>query len=212
MISKLQLKVLVLLLCYFSIGANSAHAFEWRERLTFSVGLGLGDTNISKDVNVQDTVQSASRSESPGLLQFAVEADISTKWTLAFRHNRGVRLSPFSSGISFTGLVVRRYFTEKRPYLPPKNAKDSVTLMNWAPYVGLGSGIAVANTTRERDVVADVDSSGFYMGIHIGADYHMFPQFIFRPEIVYSTTLMDDSAQPATISEVGLMINLLFKI
>jgi len=99
-----------------------------------------------------------------------------------------------------------------KPYLSPKTVKNSVTMRNWAPYFGVGSGLAVANTSREREVVANVSSSGFFMGIHLGVDYHKYKNFILRPEIIYSTTLLDDTEQPATISEMGLMLSMVFRI
>jgi hypothetical protein len=50
------------------------------------------------------------------------------------------------------------------------------------------------------------------MAIHLGADYQMFSNFIFRPEVIYGTSLFDDTDQPATITQMGAVLNLMFKL
>lgn len=207
----MQLKNFLLLLA-ITLVAAPAEAFSWREKLTFSFGGGLGDSSISKQVLVQDTFQDAKRSEAPGLVLLGVETTIRKNMTVGLRHTRGLKLSPFSTGVSFTGLYFNYYFLNPKPYLPPNTSKNSVTMMNWAPFVGVSSGLAVANTSREREVVANVSSSGFYMGINLGVDYHMYRRLILRPQIIYSTSLMDDTQHPATITEMGLMLSLIFRI
>lgn len=212
MISKQLLKILCLFSTLSFVFISKSFANEWIDQFTFGGGLGVGFTDIAKDVSIEGTTQNAKRGESPLVAQFLIEYDLNSKWTLGLRHSRGARLSPFSTGIGFTGLVVRRYFSNKRPYLPSKRAKDRVTVMNWAPFLGLSTGFAVANTEREREVIANVDSSGFFIGVHLGVDYHMFANFIFRPELIYATTLFDATEQPATISQMGLVLNVMFKL
>ncbi len=203
--------IYLVLLLILSFNSN-AFADGWLDKITFGVGTGLGLTEIQKDVFIEDTVQNAKRSESPLTFQVMLEIDLSSKWTLGLRHSRGARLSPFSSGIGFTGIIGRRYFKSVRPYLTSSRQKDRVVFMDWAPFVGISSGFAVADTSRERDVVNIVSSSGFFMALHLGADYQMFSNFIFRPEIIYGTSLFDDTDQPATITQIGAFINLMFKL
>jgi len=212
MILKLLLKIFTFAFVCNSLLFSQALASSVLDQLTFGVGVGVGLTELAKDVLIEDTIQNANRSESPLVFQFLVEYDLNPKWTIGLKHSRGARLSPFSSGIGFTGLLGKFYFMKSRPYLSSPRTKERVTLMGWAPFVGLSSGFAVANTEREREVLSDIDSSGFYVALHAGVDYQMFTNYIFRPELIYATTLFDDTDQPATISQLGVVINLMFKL
>lgn len=210
-ILKLPHKVRIALSFLILFFASTSEAVSFRKDLAYSISGGLGDYTINKDVFIQDTVQKATRSESPGVLQLSVELNLNDKMSLALRHSRGFRIGPFSTGVSFTGLVYRYYFGRK-PYLSSPEESNSVTFMNWALFVGGGAGYANANTSREREILKDISSSGMYFGFHVGADYHMYSNFIFRPEIVYSTTLFDDTEQPAKISEMALILGIVFKL
>ena len=209
----MQLKSVVLIFITVLI-SSEAMAESWLDDFTYGFGVGFGATGISEEVfnNTRTEKVSASRSEGPAMLSLSMEKALSSRSTLALAHRRGLRLGPLSAGVGFTGLIYRRYFLRNPSYLVREDAVESFSSRTWAPYLGFGGGFAQGSIFREDDAVPVVKSSGFYLGIHVGADYHLYKTLILRPEVFASTTLMDSSETPATTNEFGLIVNLLFRL
>lgn len=180
--------------------------------LVYGGFIGFGGSGIEKTVVIEGTKYDLARSESPGMMGISAEAFISNKWSLAFSHRRGFRLGPFSTGAFFTGAIARRYFYNPPPFIPSTKLQNAITMQTWAPYIGLGSGIAHASTVREGDVISKVSSSAVYVGIHIGFDYQISPNLILRPEIFTSSSFMDVTETPATLEEFGVVCGFHFRL
>lgn len=191
---------------------NNALALRLKPDFVYGGTFGFGGSGIDKTVVVENQNFDVSRAETPGMLGLSIETFISKNYSLALSHRRGFRLGPFSSGVSFSGLILRRYFYNPPPIIPDKNLPSSVTIQTWAPFIGLGTGLAQATTERETDVVKVVKSSQVYFGIHIGFDYQISPNLILRPEIFTSSSFIDVSSTPATIEEFGLVCGFHFKL
>ncbi len=191
---------------------NEAHALRFKPDFIYGGMIGYGGSGIDKEVIVETQTFDLSRAETPGMLGVSIETFIATKYSLAFSHRRGFRLGPFSSGVSFSGLILRRYFYNSPPIIPTGGLGSAITVQTWAPFIGLGTGLAIAKTKRETDVIQDVTSSQIYMGVHIGFDYQISPNLILRPEIFTSSSIVDVSDTPATLEEFGVVCGFHFRL
>lgn len=208
----LQLKNLALVILFCFPLVQRAEALNLKDDLMYGVFTGLGGTGVSEDImtTAGDTLTN-DRSEEPLVFGFSVETHINEKWTLALSHRRGVKMGPFRSGVGFTGLTVRRYFLRPSSYLPPKDSVNTATIQRWAPYIGLGGGIAIGSIKRD-EVGGGAKGSGVFFGIDIGVDYPLYPKLILRPRLFTSATFMDDSATPAVLQELGIGCSFIFRI
>ena len=185
-------------------------------------GMGYGGTGI---VQTQSTSSSSStttpststgtikRSEGPGVFTLGVEKITGERYTLALDYTRGFRLGPFSSGVTFAGVSVRRYFSP----VPWGSAETKgqttvfVKRLNW--YVGLGAGVATGTIIREGDVVPSVTASGVYVGFRGGADIPLNPHgFGIRPELMMSGTFSAALPNPSTLSLFSLGCQVYFQL
>ncbi len=201
--------VFFILQCLF---VHEASAFKFKPDFLYGGQFGYGGSGIDKEVIVQNQKFDVSRAETPGMMGLSVETFVARNYTLALSHRRGFRLGPFSSGVSFTGLILRRYFMNSPPIIPDSKLSSAVTIQTWAPFVGLGTGLAMATTERDTDVVKTVTSNQVYIGLHVGFDYQISPNLILRPEIFTSASFIDVSDTPATIEEFGVVCGFHFKL
>lgn len=214
--SKLQLNKIIpaLLLLFLSqwISPKSAEAFSWKHDLVYGVMGGFGGSGVDKKIdNNSGGSVTERRSEQPGMFGLSVEGFIRDQWSLAISHRRGFKLGPFSTKVSFTGVIARRYFG-RAPFIPSTKLKNSAVVMRrWAPFVGLGTGIATGTVVRENILNESISGSGVYVGVHVGADYHLRPNLILRPEFFTSSTFMNDSSEPTTLQEFGLVCGFHFR-
>jgi hypothetical protein len=192
--------------------SNPAHALRFKPDFIYGGMFGYGGSGIEKTVIVENSNFDLSRAETPGMFGVSIETFIAPKYSLALGHRRGFRLGPFSSGVSFTGFTLRRYFYNSPPIIPHSKLGSSITMQTWAPFIGLGTGLAVAKTERETDVIPNVTSSQIYFGIHIGFDYQISPNLILRPEIFTSSSVIDVSDTPATLEEFGVVCGFHFRL
>lgn len=198
-----------LLQCLF---INSANALRLEPDFIYGISFGYGGSGLDKTVIVENQKFDLSRAESPGMIGLSIETFIADQYSLGFSHRRGFRLGPFSSGVSFTGFILRRYFYNAAPILHNKRLATAITVQRWAPFVGLGTGLAMADTLRDGDVIANVDASAVYAGFHVGFDYQISPGLILRPEIFTSSSLVDVSKTPAKIEEFGVVCGFHFRL
>lgn len=217
----LQLKKILKILCTISVlyGLNflaveEASALDLTSNYVYGFSIGLGGSGIDQTVIKDDGSKiDASSSESPGMMGISIEKFINNKWSLAISHRRGFKFGPFSHGVGFTGVIARRYFLRPATFLPNPKLENSVTLQSWVPFAGFGGGVASGSITREKaDAIPDVDSSGIFMGVHLGVDYHLYTNMILRPEFFTSATFMNNSKTPAVVKEYGLIVGFHFKL
>ncbi len=183
-----------------------ANAAKW------SLGVlgGFGGAGMVKGVTVEDTSMEVERSEGPAVVGISVETLLSDRWNFSIDHRRGVRLGPFSSGVGFTGVNWRWYFL--RGGLAPigKEKESYIYRRAWSPFAGVSVGIANGTINREEDIVSNVSTSGMYVGTRFGVDYLYKKWLLLRPEITYSTTLMNASTVPSSMSEFSINLGCVF--
>ncbi len=169
---------------------------------------GFGGQGIKKNVVVEDQVVTTERSEGPLVLGLSLERLVNERWALAIEHRRGWRIAPLSSGVGFTGLSGRWYYLRDASTLVNANATNYALLRTWSPYVGGAMGFAQGTIKRERNPVPSTSSSGFYVGIKLGLDYHYRRDLLLRPEINYSLTPLGTPETSGEMSEFSLGLTL----
>jgi hypothetical protein len=187
------------------LNGSPAKASSW----TVGVFAGFGGQGIKKNAIVEDDqVAEASRSEGPMVLGLSLEKLLSDRWGLAIEHRRGFRIAPLSSGVSFTGVSGRWYYLRNASTLVDADATNYILLRTWSPYVGGAAGFAQGTIKRERNPVPVTSSSGFYVGIKVGLDYHYKPNLLLRPELNYSLTPLGTAETSGELSEFSLGVTL----
>lgn len=213
--SRLNLIVFnLILICGAQFVAPNCVQAGITDDLVYGFAVGFGGSGIDKDVlnNSGTGTVSASSDQAPGMIGISVEKFWNEKWSVALSHRRGFELGPFGMGVSFTGLIARRYFLRSPTFLPKKTISNSVTLQRWVPYAGLGFGVAEGSIARENDAVGNLNGSGVFMGVHLGVDYHLYPNMILRPEFFTSSTFGSGSETPAVLKEYGLVMGFHFRL
>ncbi len=159
--------------------------------LRLGVSLGYGGAGVS-GTSIIDTISvPVTRSEGPGTFSLSADTLLSDDFSLGFEHLRGLRLGPFSSQVTFTGLEGRWHFQTPAPSVSRASLDKSLILVRrFSPFIGFGLGIASADVTRSEDAVPEVTGSGLYFGYRMGAEYPLKPGLGLRPEVIFMTTLM----------------------
>ncbi len=192
----------------------------------FRVGgsLGYGGAGISADeaassssTTTSTTTTSSSsslttvqRSEGPGTFSIFVDYQVSDKYMVSLETARGFRLGPFSSGVGFTGVAVRKYFGTIPAVAQSSPDKTILVVRKYNMFFGLSGGLATGDIYRSDDQVPSVQSSGIYLGFRIGADYPLGPGIGLRPELVYSNTITSSNVNPSTVTLFSLQCGLYF--
>ncbi len=185
------------------IAAAPAHASNFR----LGVALGLGAAGIDTTATVSGTSTSVQRSEGPGTLGLSLDYMVNDQVSIALDHERGFRIGPFSSGVTFTGLTGRWFFKGPMPSVAQKSPEQSQLIIHrFIPFVGLGAGVAQGTISRTNDQVAEISASAVYFGYRIGAEYQLLPGLVLRPEIHHSFTMM----YPGQLSLLALQCGALF--
>lgn len=209
---KICSSIFVIMILQSLLLINQAHALRVKPDFIYGVGFGYGNHTMDKEVTVEGDKYNLSRSETPGMLSISVETFITDRWSVGLSHRRGFQMGPFSIGVGFTGIIARRYFMNPTPVLASDKLQSSIIVQGWAPFAGFGFGIAEGSISREGEVVDTISTSGFFVGGHLGLDYQISPNLILRPELFYSTTLMNVSEVPSSLNEMGLILGLHFRI
>jgi hypothetical protein len=183
---------------------------SWAEyRLGGYVGFGGAgiktvSTVGSSDVNVE-------RSDGPGILGLSIEYLTSDTASIAVDHTRGVFLSPFSSGVGFTGVTWRWFLSGKAPsVVPSQNNGSTVLVTRRIPFLGLATGIASGIISRENDLVPAVSAAGVYVGFHGGYDCQTVPGRFIRTEVLYAMTPTSSGFVKSSLSQFALQIGMIF--
>lgn len=213
---KLSPKILAAALFATQLACASAHASDWRIGAT----LGLGGAGIDSAAQIDDgqgdggqlTVP-VSRNEGPGVASIFVDRLLSDRYTLGFEHIRGFRFGPASSGVSFTGVMWRWYWSGLAPSVISAGDGGSILLVQrFTPFVGLMGGIAQGTVDRQSDLVPQVNGSGVYMGLKLGADYPLSPGITLRPEISTAGTFLSQGATQTTLKLFALQCGIMFNL
>ena len=128
-------------------------------------------------------------------------------------HVRGVRMSAFSSGVSFTG-AFGKWFWGQGPVLGPTAQEEQaestrILLRGWRPYVGLGMGVASAKVNRPDEIVTTVEDSGVYFSSKLGAELLYAPGRAGRVELgIFSAS--GSVLSKGSVSGLHLMFSILF--
>ena len=171
--------------------------------------LGVGGTGIKTVSTINNTDVDVQRSNGPGILGASVEFLTSDTRSVSFEHTRGVYLSPFASGVSFTGVTWRWFLGGKAPSVTVKDDQTSYLIVTRKiPFLGVGTGVAAGTITRENDLVPNINASGIYIGFHGGYDYQVDPGKYFRVEAVFAATPTSSGFVKSSLSEFALQIGL----
>jgi hypothetical protein len=181
---------------FWAGGVTPAAAVDLR----YGAAMGFGGQGLVQVVNGK----SVQRSEGPGMLALSLETLLKDYLSLGLDHSRGFRLGPLSSGVSFTGLTGRWYFGPAPSVSRVSEQGATLFVRRFAPYLGLGAGVAFAKITRSNDLVPETENSGMYIGYRAGVDYPLSPGLLARTEVSYATTLQSDGLVNQFAFLVGL--------
>lgn len=175
--------------------ARAAGTSEYR----WGFSAGFGGTGITATQTLTNgATGTVPRSEGPVVMSIFVDTLLSDTWGLAFEHSRGVNFLPFSSGVSFTGVVSRWYFWGPAPFNQVAEGGSTILIKRFVPFLGFAAGLAEANVQRDAgDNAPVVSGSGVFFGARIGADYSTGIGKGIRPEIVASSSQFASSFSTA---------------
>jgi hypothetical protein len=141
----------------------------------------------------------------------SAEYTLSEDSTIGLDMTRGVSLSPFSEGVSFTGATYRWYYPNLMPSMVKSKANlTTVMIQEWAPYAGPSFGVAQGTISRQKDLVSEVNASGIYVGMHAGVDYQVSPNLVSRYEMATAKTLGASGGVQSSLSEFLLQVGLYY--
>lgn len=201
---RLFLFVVISVLCLF---ASEGVRAEYR----LGAYLGFGGSGIKTVSTISNTDVEVERSDSPGIFGIAYEYLTSDSSSISIDHTRGVHLSPFSSGVGFTGVTWRWFLWGKAPSIGVMKEDASYLLVaRRTPFVGLATGIANGTISRENDIVPSVTASGVFFGFHGGVDYQTVPGKFLRVEALYSMTPESSGLVKSSLSQFSLHSGLYF--
>lgn len=208
MIPKLQLKhFLSLGFLVLTLGSKPTHASDFR----LGASVGYGGAGVTQLESINGTKLTIQRADAPATFSFFADYMISDSYSVSIEHSRGVQFGPFSSGVSFTGVAGRWYFSSPPPTVSKAPYDQTILLVKkFTPFFGLSMGLAVGDIYREGDAVPSVSASGVYLGYRLGAEYPIAPGVGIRPEIVSSSTFSSSVLNPASLSFFAFQLGLYF--
>ena len=180
---------------------------------SYKVGgtIGFGGTGIVSDVDIQSTTVTVRRSDSPGVGAFFFEYDLSSDWSVAFTHTRGFALSPFSSGVAFTGVSWKWFYADPAPsFVGSPAGKSTLLLTQLSPYVGPEIGHASGVIHRQNDLVEEINASAVFFGLRAGVDYQSRPNWVTRIEFSSAMTPPSSGFVKSSLSEFAISYGLHF--
>ncbi len=167
---------------------------------------GFGGTGINTTRSINGVDIDVQRSDSPGVLGFYIERTTSDHTSWALDHTSGFTLSPFSSGVEFTGLTYKYFYPGSIPTMKiSKNGESTLMVQGFEPFVGGSFGLAKGVINRQNDAIPEVSASGVYFGGRLGVDYQLSPSVVCRSEMLIGGTMPSSGFVKATLSEFGLV-------
>ncbi|MBN8540508.1 MAG: hypothetical protein J0L82_08990 [Deltaproteobacteria bacterium] len=193
--------LMALLVFLFSFDAQSSNSRRYR----VGGSVGFGGSGVTQVATVNEQLTIVERSEGPAVISFFADRLMSDYFSLGLEHTRGVNFAPFSMGSSFTGLTGRYYFWGPAASVAESEGTEALLLIRrFTPYAGVGIGAAMASIRRDNDLVPNIEGSGLYFGLRLGADYPLAPGIGIRPEFLYSTTIFQSPTLASSLSEYSL--------
>jgi hypothetical protein len=193
--------LLTLLVFLLSIEAQSANSRRYR----VGGSVGFGGSGVTQVATVNEQLTIVERSEGPAVISLFADRLMSDYFSLGLEHTRGVNFAPFSMGSSFTGVTGRYYFWGPAASVAETEGTEALLLIRrFTPYAGVGVGAAMASIRRDNDLVPNIEGSGLYFGLRLGADYPLAPGIGIRPEFLYSTTIFQSPTLASSLSEYSL--------
>jgi hypothetical protein len=193
--------LITLLVFLLSFDAQSANSRRYRA----GGSVGFGGSGVTQVATVNEELQIVERSEGPAVISLFVDRLMSDYFSLGLEHTRGVNFAPFSIGSSFTGVTGRYYFWGPAASVAETEGTEALLLVRrFTPYAGVGVGAAMASIRRDNDLVPNIEGSGLYFGLRLGADYPLAPGIGIRPEFLYSTTIFQSPTLSSSLSEYSL--------
>lgn len=173
--------------------------------------MGFGGAGIATVSTVGAADVDVERSDGPGILGVAIEFLTSDTTSISVDHTRGVFLSPFSSGVGFSGVTWRWFLSGKAPSMVPSQNNGSTLLVTRRiPFLGLATGLASGEISRANDLVPSVSAAGIYVGFHGGYDYQTTPGRFIRMEALYAMTPTSSGFVKSSLSLFALQIGMFF--
>ena len=167
----------------------------------FGYSFGYGGAGLKSEEKVNEETFNVSRSEGPLTIALSWEVQTSDYRSLSFEHMRGVQLSPFSSGVGFTGASWRWYLNGEIPSVAKKNEDQTYLIVSRRVYfVGLSAGVANGVIKRGGDLIETASASGIYYGLRTGYDLQETPGQVFRAELFYALTMEGSGFVKSTLS------------
>lgn len=172
---------------------------------------GLGGTGLTTDTLLSDnTTATISRGDSPGIFALSVEYLLSDISSLSIDHTRGIYLSPFSSGIGFSGITWRRYFYGYLPSVVNSQNDNSLLLITRRSFfLGASAGLAEGTIRRPNTSIPSISSSGIYYGFRAGYDYQNNPGETFRWELLYANTFPSADGYNTSLTAFAIQFGIL---
>jgi hypothetical protein len=193
--------LITLLFFLFSIEAQSSNSRRYR----VGGSVGFGGSGVTQVATVNEQLTIVERSEGPAVISFFADRLMSDYFSLGLEHTRGINFAPFSMGSSFTGVTGRYYFWGPAASVAETEGTEALLLIRrFTPYAGVGIGAAMASIRRDNDLVPNIEGSGLYFGLRLGADYPLAPGIGIRPEFLYSTTIFQSPTLASSLSEYSL--------
>lgn len=190
-----------------SVHAAGAAKSDWR----WGYSLGYGAQGVTSTQPLGGGTITATRAEGPLVTGIFIDKLLSDTLALSFEHTRGITFVPFSSGVSFTGLVNRWYFMGIAPSAVSIGDQAGATIFTqrYVPFFGLAYGFAQASIQRDStEAVQVVAGSGAYLGIRVGVDTAKALGSGVRYELAYANSdflsSFSSSAQPPTLTMFSL--------
>lgn len=200
-VRRCSIVLITFLVFLFSFDAHSANSRRYR----VGGSVGFGGSGVTQVATVNEQLTIVERSEGPAVISLFADRLMSDYFSLGLEHTRGVNFAPFSMGSSFTGVTGRYYFWGPAASVAETEGTEALLLIRrFTPYAGVAVGAAMANIRRENDLVPNIEGSGLYFGLRVGADYPLAPGIGIRPEFLYSTTLFQSPTLASSLSEYSI--------
>lgn len=173
--------------------------------------IGFGGTGVTTVSSVDGSDMEVSRSDGPIMLNLAAEVLTSDTSSISLNHIRGIAITPFSSGVTFTGFTWRWYFMGQAPSMVPSQEDRSTLMITKKVFFwGLSTGVANGSVSRTKDLVSSVDASGVYFGFNGGYDYQTDPGKIIRVEVLSHTSPKSSGFVQSSLSAFAIQIGMFF--
>lgn len=183
-------------------------AFARRHRV--AVMAGYGGTGLKTTETYEGVQFDVNKADVPFAFAASYEFVTSDRTSLSIDHTRGLQLSPFSSGIGFTGLSWRWYYGGDVPNTPEFTDRSFMIATDRVFFIGASVGLAAGTIIRGGDAVPSTSGSGVYVGFRAGYDVQTDPGVIFRAELFSAQTTGSSGLIKSTLNALMVGAGLVY--